>query len=178
MSARLTVPAGEIGVLRLFALDMPREQIRFLRDEPGALDDLLGVTGIDPDHVEIFAVADLEELGLPGYLREGHAIPGDQIDPDHARLAAQRGHVMVLHSRAFGGQAITLTPADTLIPLGTYSAMPADWTARPQPTPESAKPHGGAPTPRAARARARRIGGGIFAVAMVLIALLVYMVIR
>lgn len=179
MSDPLTIPAGEIGVLRLFALDMPREQVKFLRDEPAALADLLGVGTINAADVEIFPVSDLDELGLPGYLREGHAIPEDQIAPDHDRLQAQTGYVMVLHSRAFGGQETTLAPAAALVPIGTYTATPPDWTARPQPTPESAKPHSGpAQSPRAARDRARNIGAAIFSGIMILISLFLYMVIR
>lgn len=175
MNETLTVPANETGVLRLFALDMPREQIRFLR-EPGALDDVLGVAGIDPEHVEIFPVGDLDELGLPGYLIEGHAVPEDQINP---RLADTTGHVMLVHSRAFGGHAATLSLAANLSPLGTYSITPTNWTARPEPVPDSAKRRSGSPqSPRAARARARQIGGGIFALVMLLVAFLVYMVVR
>jgi hypothetical protein len=177
MSAPVTIPAGEIGVLRLFALDMPREQVRFLRDEPGAIDDVLGTAGLNPEDVEIFPVSDLDDLGLPGYLHEGHAVPEDQIAPTRARLDAQTGFVMVLHSRAFGGRATTLTPARSLIPLGTYSATPTDWTARPQPAPASARPHSGPPaSPRANRARARTIGASIFAVVMAVVALLLWLI--
>ena len=175
MKETLIVPANETGVLRLFALDMPREQIKFLR-EPGALDDVLGVTGLDPAHVEIFPVSDLDDLGLPGYLTEGHAVPTEQIDPG---LADTTGHVLLLHSRAFGGHAATLTPAAGLLPLGIYRVTPTDWTAQPQPAPDSAKPHNDiAQSPRAARARSRAIGGGIFAVVMLLVAILFYMVVR
>ncbi|WP_424985153.1 hypothetical protein [Microbulbifer sp. S227A] len=175
MSELITVSAQETGVLRLFALDMPREQVRFL-DEPGALDDVLGVSGLDTDHVEIFPVGDLDELGLRGYLAEGHAIPKDQLD---ASLADVTGHVLLLHSRAFGGKAITLTPDAALRPLGVYSVTPTDWTAHPSPVPASARPYTGAPqSPRAARNRARRIGGGIFAGVMLLVVLFLYLVIR
>lgn len=177
MTQPLTVPAGETGVLRLFALDMPGEQVKFMR-EPGAIADLLGVSAINPDDVEIFPVSDLDELSLPGYLREGHTIPDEQIAADRARLAAQTGHVMVVHSRAFGGRATTLHPAGSLIPLGTYSATPTDWTARPQPVPESARLHSGARIPpRAARNSARKVGGVIFAVVMALVVLLLWLLI-
>lgn len=175
MSETITVPANETGVLRLFALDMPREQIKFLR-EPGALDDVLGVIGIDPEHVEMFPVSDLDDLGLPGYLIEGHAVPKDQIDPVLADIS---GHVLLLHSRAFGGRTATLSPAASLSSLGVYTATPTNWSARPQLAPDSAKRRGGLPhPPRAARARARTIGGGIFVVVMLLVAIFVYMVVQ
>ncbi len=175
MSDLFTIPAQETGVLRLFSLDMPREQIRFL-NEAGALDDVLGVSGLDTDHVEIFPVSDLEDLGLRGYLTEGHAVPEDQLG---AGLADVTGHVLLLHSRAFAGRAMTLKPGAALVPIGVYSVTPTDWTARPAPVPASARPNTGVPrSPREARARARRIGGGIFAAVMILVALLLYMVIR
>lgn len=175
MSDPLIIPAGEIGVLRLFALDMTREQVKFLR-EPGAIADLLGVDEINPEDVEIFPVEDLDELGLPGYLIEGHAVPEDQIAPDRARLAAQTGHVMILHSRAFGGRAATLAPAKSVMPLGTYRAAPVDWTARPQPTPASARLQAAPPrSPRAARKSARKIGATIFVVVMALVALVLWL---
>ncbi|MEO9781585.1 MAG: hypothetical protein ABJH07_02875 [Sedimentitalea sp.] len=171
----LTLPENETGVLRLFSLNMPPEQVKFLR-EPGALDDVLGVTGVDIDHVEIFPVSDLDELGLPGYLNQGHAIPADQIDPV---LADTTGNVLIVHSRALGGRAATLKPAATLVPLGTYSATPTNWTSQPEATPESAKRRSGSPqSPRAARTGARRIGGGIFLAVMLLVVFVIYLVIR
>ncbi|MDU9003111.1 hypothetical protein [Sedimentitalea todarodis] len=175
MSELLTVSANETGVLRLFALDMRREQIRFLH-EPGALEDILGVTGLDPQHVEIFPVSDLDDLGLPGYLIEGHAIPEDQIADS---LAETTGHVLLVHSRAFGGRAASLTPAASLSPLGAYTVTPTNWTTQPQPAPDSARRRSGSPqSPRAARARSRAIGGSIFAMVMMLVAILVYVVLR
>lgn len=175
MSSLANVPAGEIGVLRLFALDMPREQIRFL-NEPGAVDNILAVEGLDPEHVEIFAISDLDDLGLPGYLIEGHAIPEEQIDP---ALSNQDGFVLLVHSRAFGGNAMTLAPTAGVSPLGVFTPTATDWTARPEPTPDSAKPRGGSgQSPRAARARARRLGGSIFALVMLIVAFVIYLVIR
>ena len=137
MTETLKVSAGESGVLRLFSLDMPPEQVRFLR-EPGALDDVLGVSGLSSEDIEIFPVSDLDELGLPGYLTEGHAIPPEQIDGDLANVA---GPVMIVHSRAFGGHAATLRPADTLTPLGTFTATPTDWTAPPTPATKPEYPY-------------------------------------
>ena len=75
----LDISAGERGVIRLFALDMRPEEAKFLR-EPGAADQILGVTGLDPEQIDVFPVSDLEDLGLYGYLSEGCGVSEDQLD--------------------------------------------------------------------------------------------------
>ncbi|MAY86738.1 MAG: hypothetical protein CML02_08505 [Pseudooceanicola sp.] len=168
----LTVPAGERGVLRLFALDMPREQVRFLRDEPAALADKLGLSDIALSHVDFIRPEDLGELGLSGYLIDGCGVPADQIAPDRSYLAEREGPVIVVLSRAFGGAAVTLKPGSGVVPFASYTRPGTDWSGD-APTSEAALPGSGpAPqSPRDARSRARRIGGGLFAICMILIAL-------
>ena len=59
----LTIPAGERQVLRVFALDLPREQALELIGQPDVLAGLLGVP-VDPAGIEVFDVADLAgEIG-------------------------------------------------------------------------------------------------------------------
>jgi len=168
--------AGERGIVRVFALNMPPEQARFLR-EPGAVDEHLGTSPVDVAHVDIFPVSDLEELGLAGYLVEGCGIPEDELIADRDRLNAVTGWVLIVRSRAFGGRAVTLAPGPGLSLLGAWSEAPTDWSGGPIET-TSARP-GSAPrqSPRTARAQSRRIGGTIFfvfmAILLALIALLV-----
>lgn len=171
----LAVPAGERGRVRVFALDMRPEQAEFLR-EPGAADQLLGADGLDPAHIDIIRLRDLEDLGLAGYLTEGCGIPENQIAPDRDRLAALDGYAMVLRSRAFGGRAATLAPAPELRLVATYTEPGTDWSSEPIAA-ASARPHSAPPlSPRAARSRARRIGGALFAVVMALVALVLWLV--
>lgn len=166
------IPAGERGVIRVFDLDMRPEQARFLR-EPGALAQVLGIEDIDLDHVEIFPISDLEELGLVGYLTEGCGVPADQITGDGETLQALTGHVLLVRSHAFGGQETHLTPATPITLIGAYGEQRPQWTGTPIQT-ESAKPYT-APRlpPRAGRSKARRIGASLFAVIMTLIILAV-----
>ena len=176
MSDALTVRKDETGVVRLFRLDMPPEQARFLQDEPAALADKLGVQTLDTDHADIVHIDDLDELGLAGYLTEGIGVAGAAIASDRAMLAALKGYVLVLLSRAFGGRAAEIRPGDGVTLLRTYGQVPTDWSGGHIET-ESAKPGSGVRmSPRAARAQARRIGGSIFAVFMILIALIVWVV--
>jgi hypothetical protein len=177
MTGVIEIPAGERGVIRVFDLDMRPEQVRFLR-EPGALAQVLGIDDINLDHVEIFPVSDLEELGLAGYLTQGCGLAETEIAPDRDQLAALEGHVLLLRSRAFGGQACRLTPASQIRPIASYGETPINWTAPPQAAPESSRPYSGPKiSPRAARSAARRIGAALFAVVMSLIAIVLYLVV-
>ncbi|MBK0326442.1 hypothetical protein I5535_03960 [Rhodobacteraceae bacterium F11138] len=178
MSDALIIPAGETGKLRLFALDMPPEQARFL-SEPGAVEQMLDSGPLNPAHVEVFPVADLGKLGLGGYLIDGCGIAPEQIDAHKAQLDALRGHVLLIFSGAFGGRVATLNPPDTVHPVATFTATPTDWRAGPAIATDSARPRQGpnrTQSPRFSRSRARRVGGTIFAVFMVLIALIVWLV--
>lgn len=174
MNAALSVPSLESGVVRIFALNMPPEQARFLQQENTAVADVLGVSQIDPDYTEVFALSDLEELGLDGYLVEGCGIPAETIAADQHRLKTLSGWVLVVFSRAFGGEETNLTPAKGVELVSTYSETQTDWTSAAPIETQSALPGTGAARmpPRQARATARRIGGTIFAVFMVIIALI------
>jgi hypothetical protein len=175
MTDPLTVRAGEKGIVRLFALDMHPEQARFLR-EPGAAAQVLGVPALDEGEIEVFAVADLEELGLEGYLTQGFGITPDQIAPDRARLTDLTGWAMAVRSRAFGGQALHLAPADTVRLIGAWAEPGTDWTGGRIDT-ASARPGGGA-SPRATRQRAQRIGGTVFALVIAVVLAIVWLVAR
>ena len=177
MSDVIQIPAGERGVIRVFDLDMPAEQAKFLR-EPGALAQVLGIPEIDLEHVEIFPISDLEELGLAGYLIQGCGIAEAEITPDRAKLEAIKGHVLLLRSRAFDGAEMRLTPAAPITLVASYGERAINWSAPPMPETTSSKPYSAAPiSPRAARDQARRIGASLFAVVMGLILLLLFVVV-
>jgi len=170
MSDAIEILPAERGQIRVFDLDMPPEQVRFLR-EPGALAQVLGTDDIDLDHVEIFPVQDLEGLGIAGYLVEGCGVPSAQVAPDRETLDAVTGHVLLIRSRAFRGEAARLTPANSITLLATYTEHQTDWSAQPLHS-DSALPYSAPrPAPRDVRQRARRIGFAIFAIFMVLIVL-------
>ncbi|GGH35054.1 hypothetical protein SAMN05444007_10842 [Cribrihabitans marinus] len=166
MTETITIPAGERGVLRLFALDMPAQQAKFLR-EPGAAAQVLGVETLEADQVEVFPVKDLDDLGLAGYLAEGYAIAPEQLD--HDALAALTGWVLLLRSRAFGGQETHLDPDPALRLIGTYREAVTDWSAGPLEAGSAAPYSAPPPPPRALRRKARGVGFALFAVVMALI---------
>lgn len=177
MSDTITISENEHGIVRVFALNMPAEQARFLR-EPGAAAQVLGADDLDPANVEIFPLSDLDELGLAGYLTEGLGVPAEQIDNDRARLNALDGWVMIVRSRAFRGKSASLTPTGDVTLIASYSEEATDWSdTGPIPT-ESARIGSGPPPapPRVERAKSRRIGTmGVVAV-LIVIAIVILLV--
>ncbi|WP_420585237.1 hypothetical protein [Ruegeria sp.] len=159
----LTVAPHERGVIRLFALNMRPEEAKFLR-EPGAADQVLGVSGLDADQIDVFPVSDLEDLGLYGYLNEGCGVSADQLD--RRALEAISGWVMVVRSAAFGGRAATIVPDRRLHLFGPFTEEATNWTGGPIKT-ESAKPYSAAqPAPNSDKPR--RIGSAVLALVILL----------
>lgn len=172
MSDGLTVAAGEHGVVRVFTLDLPEEQCRFLR-EPGAAEQVLGCQGLVDAHIDVIRLDDLEDMGLAGYLTEGLGIPADQIEPDAARLSQLGGYVLIVRSSAFGGAKTVLAPVAGVQLFAAYQEPGTDWSAAPM-TADSAMPFSTPkPSPRAARAEARKIGATLFGVVMAIILLVI-----
>ncbi|MBV1895948.1 MAG: hypothetical protein KUG70_05775, partial [Rhodobacteraceae bacterium] len=154
------------------------EQARFQTD-PLAMKQILGVDEIDPDYVEIFSLSDLDQLGLAGYLIEGCGVPADAVATERERLNAVTGYVMLVHSRAFGGHGVTLTP--TLPLIATFNEPATDWSAEKIET-QSAQLSASTrpatrPAPRQTRAQTRRIGAIVFMVFMLIIAALILKVV-
>lgn len=136
MSERFTVKANERGIVRLFAVDLPAEEIRRFQTETDAgwpLREALGATELDLEHVELFPVSDLTGLGLAGYMVEGLGIAEADVAEDRARLEALKGHVLVLVSKAFGGVDQQITPRTPLKWIGTYVEERAPVQFRPLP---------------------------------------------
>ena len=137
---------------------------------------ILGVDEIDPEYIEIFPVSDLDELGLAGYLIEGCGVDAELVAPERDRLNAVTGYVMLVHSRAFCGQELTLSPKLPL--LASFNEPVTDWSGTNIET-ESAKLNTSTrPPPRQARASARRSGAILFAVFILFIAAILVMVMR
>ncbi len=140
----ITIPRNEQGRLRVFSLSMSDDAARALRDNADPFPQIraLGVAGVDARNVEVFPVADLAEIGLLGYLRDGNDVDENALARDAAKLAGIAGWVMLVHSPAFGGAEMTLNPAPELTLIGTYDRQQAD---RPDPVLESnaAAPYSG-----------------------------------
>jgi len=110
---KISVPAHEAKVVRLFAIDLDEDALIAFRDPvydgdgnaDWALKKALGATLLDEDFIEVFHVSDLEDMGLAGYLTEGVGIPSSQVAEHHASLSALKGYVLLIMSAAFDGFA-------------------------------------------------------------------------
>lgn len=151
MSSKITIPALENGVIRVFALSLSEQEAKVLRDTAPAddgsspLKTALGATRIDPEHVEVFAVADLSEMSLPDYLLEGAGATAAALEKDRGKLAALEGWVLVIYSSAFAGTAQELAPAASLTLIGTYPQEGTDWSGDMDLRTRSAAPNQSAP---------------------------------
>ena len=173
MSDPLLIEKREQGVLRLFALDMAPAEARFLRDTPGAAAQALGVPEARQELIEVFDIADLAEVGLKGYLVEGCGIDPAVIEATEG-LDGLSGWMMALPSQAVTTRPVTLRPNSKLSPVASFGEPRVDWSARPVSKENVSVQREPGPSPRAARARARTIGGSIFAVVMVVVVVLVW----
>ena len=141
---QLEIPKGEIGQIRLFAVNRPIDELaRDLRNDSkeALIADLLG-RPMPEGAAELFPVSDLTGVGLASYLGDGYAVPREQISRDRARLDALDGYVLLLFSSAFDGHEATLDLGPELTMIGTYGeAQP--YTGAADMTPKS-PPKGGA----------------------------------
>ncbi len=168
MSTVIEITRGERGVTRVFAVNLPWDEAQAAT--PNAL---LGTPEAPEGAANLFAVRDLADIGLTGYLTEGMGLPKDQIDADKDRLSALDGHVLVLRTNALQGRAFRLTPGPALTLIGTYhETVPApDFT----PLTSDAAKGSLAPPPASEPVRAglsKRLIAALFGMAIVLFALL------
>ena len=144
MTARLTIPADDHRTVRVFAVNLPEAEVNaILRDTPpgppGALPQtpaaatLIGWPALDTSQTELFAIRDLTGRGLTGYLTEGLGLDEEAIAPDRTRLAALDGYILIVLSRAFAGQALTLDIPPALTLIGTYRETSAPIRFEPLP---------------------------------------------
>jgi hypothetical protein len=185
----MQVQAHETGRLHVFAVNMPARLLdtRFnppetganrLQPDTGLLTDLTETGGLDPSGAELIPLKDLYGLGLSGYLTEGHDIPAEAIAPQKRRLDALEGYALLLGSRTFRGSPFRLGETASLTHIASFDLPGTDWSAAGPIPSEAARPYS-APgvSPRDARRRAQRLGGAIFAVFMVLIVLVLWILI-
>jgi len=127
VSETFQVKANERGVIRVFVVNLTADQVEgFLTDPddgsiPSPASRALGVTHLDPEFVELFALGNLDGLGLAGYLTDGLGVAEADVKPYASRLNAMTGFVLIVLSKAFGGQEATIKPTAPLKWIGTYT---------------------------------------------------------
>lgn len=127
MSVTLDIPAQEAHVLRVFAV-----MDTALPDE--AVISALGAAGLARDEIELFDVADLQDMTLSAYLVEGHGIGESALTGMRAQLDGLSGRVLLLPSRAFRGRALRLSVGAALRLVGRFEEDRAPVRFAPLPT--------------------------------------------
>jgi hypothetical protein len=127
VTTSLQVRANEHGVVRLFAIDLSPEQAK--QFGPVALSATLGGTSLDRNQVDILNIAELEDIGLAGYLTSGMGISDADVSDALPQLSTLSGHVALVRSAAFKGRAATLTPKAPLRWVASFGETPMDLTA-------------------------------------------------
>lgn len=179
MSAALTIPALERGIVRVFALSMTDAEAKALKQSPEAIAEALGADGLlDMEHVELFPISDLEGVGLTGYLTEGAGVTEAQLAPDRAKLDKLGGWALVVFSLAFEDRAATLRPTAALTLIGTYGETRTDWTAPEDIPSEAAKPYSAPAETAKKRPSDAAMSGRVATLVLILLALFTYLFIR
>lgn len=165
MTQPIPVTPGKPGEVWVFALTGPA-------DDLGPMATALGLAEVDEARVEIVVLADLGELGLTGYLRDGYGITSEalgQLEVEDAKAA------LILSSAALPEDVAELHLTAALRYLGQFSEDRAPVTFEPL-------PDGGAdgilqPEPARKPMSDARIGGMVATAVLVLLALLVVVMI-
>jgi len=133
MPEQMSVKAQEHGLIRIFSVDLPADQIDNFQDrtydddaDGWPLRDALTAKYLDEDFIECFDVAVLEELELTGYMIQGLGISQKDVDEVRTQIENISGHVLVVLSNAFGGFAQELSPQAPLKWIGTFKEEGAE----------------------------------------------------
>jgi len=175
MTEKIGIKPTEHGVVRVFTVDLPEDEIDSFNRRNGnwPLQRALGAETLDSDHVELFAVSDLAGLGLSGYLEEGHGVAEETLSDLRGRLDALTGHVLTVPSRAFGGQGQTLTPTHPLRLVATLDERAEPVSFAPLPSEGAKGTTGGKPAPSNA-AMSGRIASIALLVLFLLVAIMIW----
>jgi len=169
----VTVKPAESGLIRVFAISVPPAEFlgRSPEENRAWLAMALGGAALG-ETAEVFAVKDLEELGLVGYLREGQGVPEAALAEDRAKLAALSGWVAVVPSSAFSDEGGTYELAPEVTLIGTYAEDGVDWTGEALAA-QSAAPFSSAPLPGKKTMSDARIGGMVATAVLLFLAVFV-----
>lgn len=173
MTGGLSVPAFETGVIRLFAPQADDPALAAILP-PHPLDaahlaPLLGVDRLREDMADRIALRDLGDYTLTEFLRIAHDIRLADLAPQQDSLDALTGHLVILHSAAFEGAAVSLHPVPGLHFLGAFHRN--DAPPAPLSLPEAERPEILTPPP-APPARPGRSRWGLAILALLLLVLL------
>ena len=147
MTETIDVPAFEHGVVRVFAGRFGGAAALEAYARPdGArwpLRDELKAGEIDPRGVEAFPAGNVKGMGLPGYLRMAYGVA--EAEARGAVPAEGEDGLILMASRAFGGEARTLRVPARLRYLGAFRDAEALASPAPATRLSPARPGSGSP---------------------------------
>lgn len=186
------VGAYEHGLIRIYVIDLPPDQVPLFATEQSvdtpdynwSLKDWLGADPLNSTHIAVFDIADLGDMGLVGYLREGHNVAQAEIVAYRSALEQITGAVAVITSSAFDGAEQILTPPDEAPLAGknplrhimTLKEEGANVTFKPLPDESAKRPVDDAPKRKAPSDAA--MSGRVATMALLVMAVLVWIMIR
>jgi hypothetical protein len=115
----LTIPTNDHGQIRVFATDA-QLTIDVLEKTPRGFD-ILFQADLNGDFVDIVRISDLADMTLSHYIAEGYDMAPDLVDK--AAVDAITGFAILVLSRATGEIETTLTLAEGLRHVTTYSPV-------------------------------------------------------
>lgn len=183
------VSANERGLIRIYALDIPREHLaafsednrprgesnQLIGDDPWPLLDALDAKTLNSDYIEAFDVSDLAGVGLVSYLVDANGVAMADVEPYRELLDGVSGLLIVVFSAAFGGTAQTLSPCDPLRHIATFREENAPLTFEPLPDESAKSPVADVPVKKVPSDAA--IGGRVATFALIVMGLLVWLMI-
>ncbi len=116
---KLTIPADDYGQIRVFATDQPLTP-DVIEKTPRGLEYLFEAD-LNPDFVDIVRIKDLGDMQLSAYIAEGYDMAADLVDK--AAVDAITGYAILVLTRATSGIQTTLTLAEGLRHVTTYSPV-------------------------------------------------------
>lgn len=124
----------------VFSLDVSPDELPAW--EPDGADDqwplpgALGVSHLDPAHVEVFPESRISEYGLARYLVEANGMSEKSVADAAQSLEAQTGTIVIVHGKAVEGMKGNFDPAHPAHFVGRFSERTSLKTSPVQPGPK------------------------------------------
>ena len=176
----LEIPATERGLIRVFAVNLPADEVttQINATSKAAVAQTLFAHPLPDTGFDLFPLADLESIGLAGYLTQGYGVTAQSLKLERARLNALDGYVLLVFSSAFEGNSTTVQISPDLSHITTFGETLPDMQSIPLNS-DAAKPFSGVFSHRPAPIPPRsRSGALVVAALVVIVGLILWVVLR
>ncbi|MGI3168854.1 hypothetical protein ACRARG_06860 [Pseudooceanicola sp. C21-150M6] len=132
-----TLKSLDRDAVHVFSVQMPEDAFwAFLTPDPETgewgLKDALNVEVLDEHMIEGAMTADLDGIGLAGFMTEGVGVDASGLSStDRTVLDGLDGPVVIVRGAAFDGADVAVRPVPPLAHVGTWHLTPAPTTMEP-----------------------------------------------